>query len=101
MFYILISYIIIINCIGFAIMGYDKQRAKRHEWRVKERTIFAIGYFGGCLGILLGMSTFRHKTKHKKFVYGIPFILFLQLLIIAIIFHSKYINPNTYKLLKK
>lgn len=100
-FCFLALYTIAINCIGFVIMGYDKQRAIKHEWRIKEKTIFVIGFLGGCIGILLGINIFRHKTKHKKFVYGIPFILFIQLLIIVIIFYSMYYNPNTYNLLKK
>lgn len=82
---LLLSYTIIINLIGFSIMGYDKRKAIKHEWRIRERTIFILGMLGGCIGVLLGMITFHHKTKHKKFVYGIPGILLLQLLALMII----------------
>lgn len=85
-YYFLVIYIVAINIIGYVVMGRDKRKAKNHEWRVKERTIFMIGFLGGCIGILLGMKYFRHKTKHKKFIYGIPLILSIQLLIIAKIF---------------
>ena len=85
-YYMIGIYIIIINLIGFVIMGYDKRKAKNHEWRVRESTIFMIGFFGGCIGILLGMNFFRHKTKHKQFVYGIPLILFAQIFVIVKLF---------------
>lgn len=85
-YYIIGIYIIVINLIGFVIMGYDKRKAKNHEWRVRERTIFMIGFFGGCIGILLGMKFYRHKTKHKQFVYGIPLILLVQIFAIVKLF---------------
>ena len=80
--YLLFTYAIIMNLIGFVIMGYDKRKAINHQWRISEKTIFILGFLGGCIGILLGMNLFHHKTKHKKFTYGIPGILLLQLIII-------------------
>lgn len=76
--YILI-YIILINLAAFALMGIDKRRAVRHAWRISEKTLFLSAFLGGSLGALLGMRTFRHKTRHWYFVYGIPAILILQL----------------------
>lgn len=76
--YILI-YIILINLAAFALMGIDKRRAVRHAWRISEKTLFLSAFLGGSLGALLGMRTFRHKTRHRYFVYGIPAILILQL----------------------
>lgn len=71
-------YIILINLIAFALMGIDKRRAVRHAWRISEKTLFLSALLGGSLGALLGMYTFRHKTRHWYFVYGIPAILLLQ-----------------------
>lgn len=76
---ILFTYLIIANFIGFIIMLIDKQRAIHKEWRIPEKTLLGISVFGGSIGMLLGMSTFRHKTKHLKFTLGVPFILFLQI----------------------
>lgn len=83
---LLIVYIIIINLIGFFIMGIDKRRAVRRMWRVAERTLFTIALLFGSIGILTGMYVFRHKTKHLSFAIGIPAILVLQLLAISFLF---------------
>ena len=78
---ILIYYLILINVIAFITIYIDKQKAIKHKWRVKESTLFLISIVGGSLGTLLGMFTFHHKTKHKKFTLGIPFILVIQVVI--------------------
>lgn len=76
-----IIYLTIINVIAFALMGFDKQRAKRNLWRIPEKTLFLSAILGGSVGAILGMYTFRHKTKHATFVYGMPVILLLQILL--------------------
>ncbi|MBQ8279024.1 MAG: DUF1294 domain-containing protein [Roseburia sp.] len=68
-------YLICINIIGFAMMGIDKNRAKRQAWRIPEKTLFVCALAGGCLGTTAGMYFFRHKTKHWYFKYGMPAIL--------------------------
>ena len=67
---------ITLNLVGFALMARDKGLAKRRKRRIPEKTFFLIAFFGGSLGIWLGMKTFRHKTKHLSFKIGIP-LLFL------------------------
>ena len=79
--YILI-YLAIMNLVGFLLMGIDKAKAKRHAFRIPEATLFLVAAFGGSIGSIIGMYTFRHKTKHKTFVYGMPAILAAQLLIV-------------------
>lgn len=64
-----------INLVAFVLMGYDKHQARRGGGRIPERTLFLLAFFGGALGILLGMKAFRHKTQHKRFVYGVPALL--------------------------
>ena len=84
---ILITYLLVINFIGFIIMLIDKQRAIHKEWRIPEKTLIGISIIGGSIGMLLGMSTFRHKTKHKKFTIGVPFILVIQIGLIILYFN--------------
>lgn len=60
------------------IMFLDKFKAKHNKWRIPEKKLFITAIIGGSLGILCGMYLFRHKTQHKKFVYGIPAIIILQ-----------------------
>ena len=50
--------------------------------------LFLIAVFGGSIGSILGMYTFRHKTKHKSFVIGMPAILIVQILIVVAIILS-------------
>ena len=66
-------------------MYTDKLRAKKRAFRIPEATLFAIAIIGGSIGCILGMYTFRHKTKHWHFVYGMPFILILQILGILVL----------------
>ena len=75
----IIVYLVIINIIGFALMGLDKWKAKHHEWRIPENTLFTVAIIGGSLGAIIGMYTFRHKTKHWYFIYGLPTILAIQI----------------------
>lgn len=76
---IFIIYYLIINLIGFAIMGIDKRKAIKGAYRIPEATLFCVALLGGSLGTTLGMNLFRHKTKHWYFVVGMPFIFFIQL----------------------
>ncbi|ABR33461.1 protein of unknown function DUF1294 [Clostridium beijerinckii NCIMB 8052] len=78
---VVFTYLLIINLLGFLIMFIDKQRAIHKEWRIPEKTLIGISIFGGSIGMLIGMSSFRHKTKHKKFTIGVPFILLMQIFI--------------------
>ena len=71
-------YLLIVNAIGFVLMLGDKRMAQKKLWRIPESTLLAIAAMGGSIGSLIGMYTFRHKTKHLKFTIGIPVILILQ-----------------------
>ena len=77
--YFVLAYLLIMNVIAFALMGADKGKAKTGKWRVPEKTLFLSAILGGSIGAILGMQTFRHKTKHWYFQYGMPLILILQL----------------------
>lgn len=83
---ILIVYLILVNIAGFLSMGIDKHKAKKGQWRIPEKTLFLIAAIGGSIGSMYGMHLFRHKTKHKSFVYGMPAILIMQLLMAICIF---------------
>jgi uncharacterized membrane protein YsdA (DUF1294 family) len=71
-------YLIGINVLTFIIYGIDKWKAQRNRWRIPEETLIWLAVVGGSIGALLGMHLFRHKTKHRKFLIGIPVILLVQ-----------------------
>ncbi|HBZ6635052.1 DUF1294 domain-containing protein [Clostridium botulinum] len=79
---IVLIYLLFINFIGFSIMLVDKKRAIHKEWRVPEKNLIGISIIGGSIGMILGMFTFRHKTKHLKFLLGIPVIIIIQFYIV-------------------
>lgn len=62
------------NVAAFILVMLDKRRAKRHEWRISERTFFIWALAFGGVGVLLGMRVFRHKTRHWSFTIGIPML---------------------------
>ena len=78
-------YLIVINAVGFLLMLIDKVKAKKNLWRIPEATLFLVAAIGGSIGSLLGMYTFRHKTKHIKFIVGMPVILAVQIVIAILI----------------
>ncbi|MCP8969164.1 DUF1294 domain-containing protein [Ectobacillus ponti] len=73
-------YILVVNAWAFGMMGYDKRRAKRHEWRISERALLLAAAAGGAAGIWSGMYMFRHKTKKMKFTVGVPVLACIWLL---------------------
>ena len=77
----LYAYLVIINAIGFLIMLIDKQKAKKNKWRIPERTLMGVAAVGGSLGVLMGMLICRHKTKHLKFVLGVPALLLVHIVV--------------------
>lgn len=82
---ILIIYLVIINLAAFFIFGIDKRRAIKNRWRIAESTLFLLALIGGSVGAEAGMYVFHHKTRHLRFVIGIPLIFILQVLIVFFI----------------
>ena len=76
---ILIIYLAVVNLVTFFLYGIDKWKAKRSKWRVSEATLIWLAVFGGSVGAWLGMKAWHHKTQHKKFKYGLPLILLMQI----------------------
>lgn len=67
-------YLVVMNLVGFIIMGVDKKRAQKGLYRIPEKVLFLVALFGGCFGATIGMNYFRHKTKHWYFFVGMPLI---------------------------
>lgn len=76
-----LTYLAVINVMTFFVYGIDKWKAKQSKWRIPEATLLGLAIIGGSIGAWLGMKTLHHKTLHKKFKYGIPAIIIVQLLI--------------------
>ena len=70
--------IAVTSVIGLFLTVSDKSRAKKREWRVPEWLLIAFSLFGGSVVMYITMKLIRHKTRHAKFMVGIPIIIVLQ-----------------------
>ncbi len=76
---ILICYFIAISLISIVVCIYDKFASKHlTKHRTREATLLLLSALGGSVAMLVTMLIIRHKTKHVKFMLGIPLILLLQ-----------------------
>ena len=58
----------VISAITLLLYMIDKIKAKLGAWRIPEKTLLLLSFFGGGVGGALGMFLFRHKTRHWYFV---------------------------------
>lgn len=79
----LVCYLLAINAVTFIVYGIDKYKAKKAKWRISEATLLLLAVLGGSVGAWVGMKVWHHKTIHKKFKYGIPAILLIQIALMA------------------
>ena len=86
LFYILILYLLIINLFSITITIFDKYRAIKRKYRVRERTLLLLSAFGGSVGMYITMQVIRHKTRHIKFMVGIPLIIILQIILAIMVY---------------
>ncbi len=84
---VLITYVAVISVISVIICLYDKSISKfrRANLRTAEKTLFILSALGGSVAMLITMLLTRHKTKHLSFMLGIPLIIFLQAIAIAVL----------------
>ena len=79
---IILGYLLAVNITSFLLYGIDKYKAKKGKWRISEATLLTMAAIGGSIGALAGMRLWHHKTMHKKFKYGIPIIIILQVALV-------------------
>ena len=64
---------------------HDKRAARRHKWRVRESTLLLVAALDGSVAMLATMLFIRHKTKHAKFMVGLPVIFTLQIAAVVLV----------------
>ena len=79
----IICYLLAVNIVTFLLYGIDKYKAKKGKWRISEATLLTMAAIGGSIGAWAGMRLWHHKTMHKKFKYGIPVIIILQIALVV------------------
>ena len=85
--HIVLIYLAVTNVVTFFMYGVDKWKAKKSKWRIREAALLTLAVLGGSIGAWLGMKVWHHKTQHKKFKYGIPAIIIVQLALIGFILY--------------
>ena len=74
----ILVYLIAVNTVTFFVYGIDKYKARHAKWRIPEATLLLLAVVGGSIGAWCGMKAWHHKTMHRKFKYGVPAIIILQ-----------------------
>ena len=85
--YVFLRYYLIVAFISIVITIHDKNSARRGRWRVSEAMLMGIGLIGGALPMFVTMKAIRHKTKHMKFMIGLPAEMVLHLVIIGLVIY--------------
>lgn len=88
--WILVLYLAAVNLLGAGAVVLDKWCAQHGRWRIRERTLFAYAWLGGCPLVYLAMKLCRHKTRHRSFMWGIPAIFVLQVVAVTAILYILY-----------
>ena len=77
-------YLCVINLIAIIVCTADKIKAQLNKWRISEKTLLAISVIGGALCMYITMLIIRHKTKHKTFMIGLPFLILVHVVAILL-----------------
>ncbi len=78
-------YIVIVSAAAFFMTLADKLIAKKNGsgdfatmTRIPEIQLFAVALIGGAAAELITMLVIRHKTRHMRFMVGLPLIIILH-----------------------
>ena len=84
----LFTYFFVMNSIAFITYGADKWLAIKDKSRIPEKTLLILAILGGTLGAYISMWMFRHKIRKYKFLFGIPLITLIQVVVFLMLYHS-------------
>ena len=84
---LLLIYLVLINLVSIIVTISDKVKAIKRKWRIPESTLLLLSALGGSVTMLI----IRHKTKHPKFMIGIPVIFALQCILVFLIWRYIYV----------
>lgn len=80
----LLSLLLLINLIVFIVYGVDKYRAVKGKYRVSEKKLLWLAFWGGAVGALLSMIVFNHKIRKRKFIICVPLFLLIQIVLFVV-----------------
>lgn len=79
----LLIFLIFVNVIAIILMKKDKEYAQKDMQRIKESTLLTIALVGGGFGEYYAMYKYKHKTMHKKFLYGVPLAIMVNIALVT------------------
>ncbi len=88
---IIMGYLLIVNVLAFIIYGFDKYQARKAGRRIPEATLLIWAGIGGNIGAWMGMKIWHHKTLHKKFKYGIPILITMQVAFVVYMYTNCFV----------
>lgn len=83
----ILVFIIVINLVAAVVCVADKVKAIGKKHRISEKTLFSLSLCGGATLMFFTMLLIRHKTKHKRFMVGLPLIILLHAVILLFVIH--------------
>lgn len=83
-------YVIGINALACVLTVWDKSCARNGRRRVPEKTLFTVALLGGAASMLLTMRVVRHKTRHRRFMWGLPLIIAAQVALLLAAYHFNF-----------
>ena len=86
---IILIYLAVISLVSIIVCIYDKAISKKNrvELRIPEKSLIILSILGGSVAMYITMQMVRHKTKHAKFMIGIPVIIVLQIALVVCYFY--------------
>ena len=82
---ILIGIFVLMSVIAVCITVRDKVAAKKDpKNRTPEATLMLIAALFGSFAMYITMQIIRHKTKHAKFMVGIPILMVVHAALIVL-----------------
>ena len=79
-------YLVVVSAIAAIVTAYDKHAAVRKQRRVSEKTLLALALIGGSGAMYVTMLFIRHKTRHKRFMWGLPILILVQAMVLTLLF---------------
>lgn len=83
----LFAWLAAVNAVAWLLTLLDKSRARRGGWRISEAALFTVAALGGAPLMLVTMRRIRHKTRHRRFMWGLPLIIAAQLALLLYLFY--------------
>ena len=63
------SYLLLLSLITYFAYRADKKKAKKGQYRTKEKTLLLLSFFGGAFGGFPAMHIYHHKTKGEHWYF--------------------------------